>query len=466
MIGAERRYHFVGIGGAGMSGLASVLMADGASVSGSDARESNEVARLRKAGAAVVVGHDPQHVEQPLDGVIVSSAIRADNVEVAAARRREIPVLLRLNALASFLERFRSIGIAGTHGKSTTSAMTATILRKAGLDPSFLIGAQCPALGGNANLGRGEWFVAEIDESDGLFVGVRPSIAIVTNIGVDHLHTYTGLEEIERAFATYVRGAGRTVLAIDDPRVAKLARLLPRALTVGVDPSARLRAIGIRPRRFTTSFDVVLDGRRISHVSLPAPGAHNVKNALCAIGAAVLAGVEPSTACAAIESFALPQRRFELLEENGVTVIDDYAHLPDEVEATLNAIRAGWPGRRVVAVFQPHRYTRTRDLGRAFGAAFAGADVAIVTDIYPASEAPIPGVTSRIVVDAIREQCSTDVRAIPDKRGALDHLKETIEPGDFIVSFGAGDIWTVTEELAGFLIEGKFLRRTRRTQSV
>lgn len=459
MIASEKRYHFVGIGGSGMSGLASVLMADGARVSGSDLRECQEIARLRTAGATIDVGHQARHIDRPLDGVIVSSAIHGDNVEVAAARSHEIPVLMRLDALASLLGRFRSIGVAGTHGKSTTSAMLATILRNVSYDPSFLIGAQCPALGGNAHLGASDWFVAEIDESDGLFVNVRPTIAVVTNIGTDHLHTYEGLTEIEKAFRRYASGAERVVLAIDDSHVNRLADSVPHALTVGIDGAARLRGRHIRPQRFATTFDVEFDGQLVASVKLPAPGRHNVQNALCAIGAAILAGVAPADACAGLESFVLPHRRFELLEENGVTVIDDYAHLPDEVEATLDAIRAGWPGRRVVSVFQPHRYTRTRDLGFAFGAAFTGTDVAIVTDIYSACEAPIPGVSSRIIVDSIREQTSADVYHIAGKGQALEFLKARIEPGDFIVSFGAGDIWTVTEELSDFLIRGEFLER-------
>jgi len=458
--GTQKHYHFVGIGGSGMSGLAAVMMAQGASISGSDLRESGEIVRLRSAGAAIDVGHDSHHVDRPLDGVIVSSAVADDNVEVAAARKREIPIVLRLHALASVMSRFRSIGIAGTHGKSTTTAMTATIFRGTEKDPSFLIGAQCPALGGNAHLGAGDWFVAEIDESDGLFVDVHPSIAVLTNVGKDHLHTYRDLDEIERAFRRYAYGAQGAVLAVDDPRLRQLAQAIPGAMTVGFHETARLRPANVEPQRFATVFDVTLEGHHIARLCLPAPGRHNVMNALCAIGAAILAGVDPARACAALESFVLPHRRFELLEENGVTVIDDYAHLPEEVEATLQAIRGGWPGRRIVAVFQPHRYTRTRDLGSAFGAAFAEADVTIVTDIYPACEAAIPGVTSEIIVQAIRQRSEARVCAIPDKQEALEYLKAAIEPGDFIVSFGAGDIWTVTEELAEFLTRGEFLRRS------
>jgi len=461
LINSRKRYHFVGIGGAGMSGLAALLLAEGASVSGSDLRECREIATLRDAGASIVVGHHADHVDRPLDGVIVSSAIGTDNVEIREARRREIPVLLRLEALSALLQRYRSVGIAGTHGKSTTSAMAATIFDAVGNDPSYLIGAHCPALGGNARLGSGDWFIAEIDESDGLFVSVRPSIAVVTNIGKDHLQTYRSLEEICRAFLRYASQADRAVLATDDPAVARLAGVIPGAFCVGLNEGARLRAVALRPERFSMSFDLLLDGKRVTAVKLPAPGRHNVRNALCALGAAHIAGLDLAKAAGALEEFGLPHRRFELLEENGVTVIDDYAHLPEEIEATLSAIRAGWPKRRVVSVFQPHRYTRTRDLGNEFGVAFGQADVAIVTDIYPASEEPLPGVTSRVIVDSIRSVTDARVFPIADKDRVIAFLERNIEPGDFIVSFGAGDIWTVTRELATFLTKGRFLEAGR-----
>jgi UDP-N-acetylmuramate--alanine ligase len=441
-----------------MSGLASVLLADGASVSGSDVRDNREIEALRRAGAAIHLGHDRRHVDPRLDGVIVSSAIPPDNVELHAARQQQVPVLFRLHALAALLQRYRSVGIAGTHGKTTTSAMVATILRSTGRDPGFLIGAQCPALGGNACVGGGRWFVAEIDESDGLFVGVRPTVAVITNVGRDHLHTYRGLADIERAFRRYAGQAERAVITVDDENARRLAGALPQALTVGIRHRADLRAVNIRWERFTTTFDLVHCGAVVSPVVLPAPGAHNVRNALCAIGAAYLTGVKLDEACRALASFALPHRRFELLEENGVTVVDDFAHLPEEIEATLEAIRAGWPDRRIVSVFQPHRYTRTRDLGPEFGSAFSGADLAVVTHIYPAGERSLPGVTSRIIVDAIAARTNVDVYSIPDKRRVISFLENRIEPGDFVISFGAGDIWTVTEALSQFLKRGRFGR--------
>lgn len=451
----------MGIGGAGMSGLASILLAEGVDVSGSDLRGNREVSTLRDAGAAIHLGHDQRCVDSSLDQVVISSAIPSNNVEVVAARERRIPVIARLHAVADLMRRYRSIGVAGTHGKTTTSAMVATILREVGRDPSYLIGAHCPSLGGNAHLGRGEWFAAEIDESDGLFVAVTPTVAVVTNIGKDHLYTYGDLDAIKTAFSQYVAGSEHAVLSIDDANTRALALQFPDALTVGVDDDANLRAENVQFRHFCTRFDVIQDGRHVGQVKLHAPGMHNVRNALCALGAAALAGVPVSDACRALTSFALPSRRFELLDQNGVIVVDDYAHLPEEVEATLDAIRAGWPDRRIVAVFQPHRYTRTRDVGTEFGRAFQRADMVIVTDIYPASETPLSGVTSRSIVEAIQSQGDVDVFGIAEKSDALGFLKREIRTGDFVISFGAGDIWAVSAELSAFLKQRRLCPASR-----
>jgi UDP-N-acetylmuramate--alanine ligase len=334
--------------------------------------------------------------------------------------------------------------------------MTATVFRELGLDPSYLIGAHCPHLGGNAHLGRGRWFVAEVDESDGLFTAIRPTIAVLTNVGRDHLSTYHHVEAIRAAFLRYVLQADRAVLSIDDPQVKEFARLVPGALTVGFHPEAELRADGVMHDRFDSSFELWYQGERLGSYRLPAPGAHNVRNALCALGAAIVAGADPKAAASALRFVALPHRRFEVLEENGVTVVDDFAHTPEEVEATLNAIRTGWPGRRIVAVFQPHRFSRTRILGREFGKAFREADIAVVTSIYAACEVPVPGVSSSEIVEGIARKTEAAVYSIPNKDRVIAFLQEIIRPGDFIISFGAGDIWTVTEELAHFLEQGRF----------
>ena len=451
-----RRYHFVGINGSGMSGLAAFLLALGKEISGSDLKWSLEADHLSRLGASVHVGHAREHVSEDLDGLIVSSAIPSDNVEVVAARERGVPVVRRLHAVALLLEEYSSIGVVGSHGKSTTTAMTATLLRELGFSPSYLVGAHCPNLGGNAHLGEGTWFVAEVDESDGLFTEIRPTVAVLTNVGKDHLQTYRSEAAIREAFRRYVLQAGRAVLSIDDDRVREIASEVPSAITVGLCAEAQIRAVDVRHERFQTSFELVIRGESLGRRRITAPGTHNVRNALCALGAAIAAGADPASAADALDALSLPHRRFEILEENGVTVVDDFAHTPEEVEATLRAIRDGWAGRRIVAVFQPHRYTRTQSMGQDFGRAFSGADVVIVTNIYSACERPVPGVSSADIVDAVSETTESAVYSIPNKEEVVSLLKALIRPGDFIISFGAGDIWTVTEELAHFLKEGSF----------
>jgi len=446
----------VGIAGAGMSGLAAVMLAGGSRVSGSDLHENAETQYLQQAGAAIHIGHDPALVNEDVDEVIVSSAITTENVEIQTAHRLNLPVVHRLHALAGVLDGYTSIGVAGTHGKTTTTAMTATILRNTGRDPSYLVGAHCPGLGGNSHLGAGELFVSEVDESDGLFLAIRPTIAVLNNIGRDHLGTYHTLAAIKESFKQYLLQAQRSVLEIDDAGVCAVADELPSALTVGVHPDADLRAINISHYHFHTTFDLTYHGKYVTRVFLPAPGDHNVRNALCAIGAANLAGVSLADAADALVDFQLPKRRFQLLEENGVTVVDDYAHLPEEIEVTLQAIRSGWMNRRIVAVFQPHRYTRTQAIGDEFGAAFRLADTVVVTPIYPACEPPIPGVTSQRIVNSITRRTGNDALLMHNKEEVLSFLKGYIEPGDFIISFGAGDIWTVTTSLSRFLKEGSF----------
>lgn len=458
MISAGKKYHFVGIGGAGMSGLAAVMLAGGVRVSGSDLQENKEILQLRRAGAHIHMGHDPYSLDSKIDGVIISSAIGEENVEVKAARQQEVPVVRRLHALATVLRGYRSIGVAGTHGKTTTTAMAATILSEVGKDPSYLVGAHCPGLGGNSRLGQGECFVTEIDESDGLFLALHPSIGVVNNIGRDHLNTYRTLSAIKESFAQYVSQSEKAVLAIDNANVHEIAAQFPKAFTVGMSQEADLQARAITHHRFHTQFDLVYRGERVCRVFLPAPGDHNVRNALCAIGATSLAGVNLAEAAGALTGFRLPHRRFQLLEENGVTVVDDYAHLPEEIEATLKAIRDGWNGRRIVAIFQPHRYTRTSEIGNEFGNAFRKANTVVVTSIYPAMEQPIPGVSSQKIVNAIAHSAHVDLHSIRRKQEVIAFLKKYIEPGDFIISFGAGDIWTVTEELSCFLKKGHFCK--------
>lgn len=442
-----------------MSGLATVLAARGAAVSGSDLCENHETAVLRRMGAQIHRGHNANMITGDLDRVIVSSAIPADHEEVLEARRHQIPVVPRLRAVAELLEQHKSIGVAGTHGKTTTTAMVATLLTHAGRHPSFLIGADCPSLGGNARWDRGDWFVAEVDESDGLLVEVASDVAVLTNIGKDHLQTYRDIESIERVFVQYLQKSGQQVLCVDDPRVASLSKRFPASRTVGIDQEAEFSARNIVYDRWTTGFDLYRRGRVIARsVRLPAPGKHNVRNALCALVAAHLTGVPLAEATHSLREFRLPHRRFELMEENGVTVVDDYAHLPEEIEATLTAIRTGWPGRRIIAVFQPHRFSRTQLIGDEFGAAFSKADVVLVTPIYAACEQEIPGVSSSHIASAVRCQTQCAVLETCGMDDAVSHLEASIRPGDFIISFGAGDVWQITDRLARILTDDHFLQ--------
>ena len=459
MITRGSRVHFVGIAGIGMSGLASLLAAKGVHVSGSDLRTNRETDLLQAQGARIHCGHRADHVAHNLDALIVSSAIPTDHEEILAAKKYRIPVIPRLHAVAQVLQQHHSVGVAGTHGKTTTTAMISTMLKHAGQKPSYLIGADCPALGGNACLDSGEWFIAEIDESDGLLVHVQSEIAVLTNIGIDHLHTYSGLEDIEQAFSQYLGKSSKQVLCIDDSRVGLLAQAFPAAVTVGTDVAADLEARHIGYDRWITSFDLYEHDTFVNRVVLPAPGKHNVRNALCALAAAQLTGISLAEAIRGLRTFQLPHRRFEMLEENGVTVVDDYAHLPEEIEASLQAIRSGWPGRRIIAVFQPHRYSRTKALGAELGGAFAGADTVLVNPIYSACEPQIPGTTAMQVVEAIRRDTISTVRMIETKEQTVQVLEASIEPGDFIISFGAGDVWQVTERLARILESGSFLHK-------
>ena len=456
MMVGNGRYHFVGIGGSGMSALAAIMLAGGATVSGSDLRDTAEADALRKAGARVTVGHDEANISDGLDGVIVSSAVANDNIEVLSAVKRQVPVVRRLHALGRMWQAGRSLGVTGTHGKTTTSAMLATILRQAGEDPSFVIGARCPHLGGNAYLGRGDLFVAEVDESDGVLVDLSADIAVVTNIGCDHLSTYGSIDGIVQGFSGFLEQCGLAVLNVDDDRVANLSERFPKHISAGIDADADVRAANIVQQEFDTWFDLTIFGKPCGRVQLRAPGVHNVRNALCAAGGAVAAGLDARQIVEGLETFRRPRRRFQLLEQNGIIVVDDYAHLPEEVSATLDAVRGGWPTRRVVAVFQPHRYSRTAWMGDAIGSAFQRADVVVVAPIYAAGEDPIPGVTTQCVADAIRRETHAETYTMGSADEIVPFLETTIRRGDFLISFGAGDISRVTEQLSADLEEALF----------
>ncbi len=436
-----------------MSGLAKVLHARGWEVSGSDIAKSRRVKELVDLGIRVSFGHR----EENLDGaelVVFSSAIPRENVELAAAKRRGLPVLPRLEMLKQLLKEREALGVAGTNGKSTTTAMLAFLLDRAGLAPSFLIGAACPALGGNARWSQGRHLVAEIDESDGYFTELELDLAVITNIGIDHLSNYGSPEAVYRAFRSFAQRSRRLILNSDDGPSRRLRGELGRArevLTFGLERPADLMAMGVEQHGFITRFRPVFRGEELDEILLPAPGRHNVTNALAALLAGWTVGLEFARMTWALRDFTLPERRFQVLHSDQVMIIDDYAHLPEEIEANLVAIRAGWRPRRVIALFQPHRFSRIRDID--FAHSFGLVDRVIVTEIYPAGEPPIPGVDVTRLVRALRQE-GKRVDYIPDKEEIVTLLRGELRPGDFLISFGAGDLWEVSHRLASSLEKG------------
>jgi len=439
--------HIVGIGGAGMSAIATALHAMGHTVTGSDLRASGVTDRLTRAGIAVAIGHDRSNVGSA-DLVTVSSAVSDDNPEVLEARLRGIPVLARSEALAAIASLRRCIAVAGTHGKTTTASMLALLLVEAGVRPSFLIGGDVNEIGTNAVWGEGEWLVVEADESDGTFLALVPDIAVVTNVEADHLDHYGTFAAVRSAFEDFVAGARHRVVGGDDLVAAQIGRD-SGADIVGTGEDSTFRIVELELARSSLSFDL-LDpaGATLGRLEVPVPGLHNARNAAVATVAALAAGVPFAAASRALARFAGVARRFEFRgEANGVTFVDDYAHLPSEVRAALAAARNGdW--RRVVAVFQPHRYSRTADLWSEFGASFGDADLVVVTDVYGAGEAPVPGVSGQLVADAIRRSApGLPVVYVAGRSDVRTVVGGLLEPGDLCCTLGAGDLTSLPDEL-------------------
>jgi UDP-N-acetylmuramate--alanine ligase len=446
------RVHFVGIGGAGMSALALVALGEGMRVSGSDARTSPVLERLASLGAEVHTGHDAGWLPADANEIVVSSAVPADNPEVAAARVRGIPVLHRSEWLARIMAGGHGIAVAGSHGKSTTTAMVALGLLEAGLDPTVVIGADLPAIGGNARLGRGGYVVAEADESDGSFLRLHPRIAVVTNVDDDHLDHYGSREAVARAFADFVADLpedGCAVLCADDPAAAALAPSAhARVIRYGLTPGADIRAVDVMAQGFGSRFRVLVGGEDHGECALSVPGRHNVLNALAAIAVGVALGCDPRQVARSLGPFGGVGRRFEILNPGGdPLIVDDYAHHPTEIAATLTAARAICRGRLYVA-FQPHRYTRTELLLPAFGPAFQAADRVLVLPIYSAGETPRSGVDARQIVDAVQAAGGPPAEHCADFAAAAARLREWAAPGDVVMVMGAGDIRRLGEALA------------------
>ena len=443
--------HFVGIGGVGMSGIAEVLLTLGYRVTGSDARRSETVERLERLGAKVYVGHAAAQVEGA-HVVVSSSAVARDNVEVAAARQRGIPVIARAEMLAELMRLKYGIAIAGTHGKTTTTSMVAAVLGAGGFDPTVVVGGRVHGLGTNARLGQGEFLVAEADESDGSFLRLTPTIAVVTTVDAEHLDHYPDLDAIVAAFLAFVNKVpfyGSAVVCLDDLNVQRMIpRIDKRVVTYGLEAGADLMARRLSFAEMRSVFEVVHRGKPLGPVTLQAPGRHNVLNALAAAAVGLDLEMPFDKIQAALASFAGVQRRFQIRgEAQGVLVVDDYGHHPAEIRATLAAAKAGFD-RRVITVFQPHRYSRTQHLRNDFLTAFYQSDVLIVMDIYAAGEASIPGVNAKDLADGIAAHGHREVLYMDgDRTGILDYLCESTRSGDLVLTLGAGDVGQLGAEL-------------------
>ncbi len=447
--------HFIGVGGAGMSGLALVLHQRGLRVTGSELKESRYSKALERAGMPVRIGHDAANLGDP-EVVVVSSAIPERNPELAAARERGIEVWPRARMLAHLAGDRSTVAVAGTHGKTSTSSMIATMLYGMGLDPTFLIGGEIDGVGTNAAHGGGEHYVVEADESDGSFVFLEPSIAVVTNIEADHMDHYSSIEEIEDTFASFISRTlpgGRVVVCGDDPRLLSVVARTDRdVVTYGAGEGCDVRFSAVARSGVGSTFEVSFPDGAQASCRIHVPGIHMVSNACAALAAAWALGLDAKAAAAALGGFTGVRRRFDLVAEiDGVTIVDDYAHHPTEVAATLKAARdLGF--ERIWALFQPHRYSRTQAFAREFGASLEHADRAVLMDVYTAGETPIPGVSGKTVLDALLE---TRPRAraayLPHRTDVVPYLADRVSSGDLVMTMGAGDVTTVGPELAGEL---------------
>jgi UDP-N-acetylmuramate--alanine ligase len=442
--------HFIGIGGSGMSGIAEVMLNLGYKVQGSDLKPNKQTRRLEKQGATIFIGHAAQNIDNA-DAVVVSSAVDETNAEVVAAREKLMPVVQRAEMLAELM-RFRySIAVAGTHGKTTTTSLVASVLAEGGLDPTFVIGGRLKSADANARLGQGDYLVAEADESDASFVHLKPMLAVVTNIDADHMSTYDGdIGKLRSSFIEFLHNLpfyGLAVVCTDDTGVNEVLGDIGRSIvTYGTNEAADVRAVNIEFAEGLSTFDVLRSGdREALRVSLRLPGLHNVRNALAAIAVADELQVADDAVVGALEKFEGIDRRFQSHGEietaaGKVMMIDDYGHHPTEIAATLAAARSGWPERRIVLVFQPHRYSRTRDLMDDFAVVLSEADVAIVLDVYAAGEAAIAGADGRAIARAVRSRGAVEpvfVESLDDLLPVLDSL---VEDGDLVLTMGAGDI--------------------------
>jgi UDP-N-acetylmuramate--alanine ligase len=454
---ANTKVHFVGIGGMGMCGIAEVLVNMGYTVSGSDQGSSEITRHLEKIGARISQGHRADH-RGDADVVVVSSAIKGYNPEVEAARARLIPVIPRAEMLGELMRMKFGLAVAGAHGKTTTTTMIAAVLMAAGLDPTAVIGGRVNSLGlANARWGKSEYLVAEADESDGSFLRLAPTVAVVTNMDAEHLDHYGTLDNIKRAFVDFINRIpffGMAVLCADDPVVHSiLPQVSKRFVTYGMGTQqADYRARNVRFDGLVTRYVAWRRAEELGEISLSMPGAHNVLNSLAVLSVCDFLGVPFAAVAEALASFEGIQRRFTVRGEvAGITIVDDFGHHPSEVRATLAGARAGFPGRRIVALFQPHRYSRTRDQFHEFARAFDDCDKLVVSDVFPAGEAPLPGISSATLVKEIERAGHKDVSHVAKREDVATHLSDKLQRGDLVITLGAGDIQLTCNDLIEIL---------------
>jgi len=446
-----RHIHFVGAGGIGMSGIAEVLLNLGYHVSGSDLRSNDSTQRLVGLGGVMYKGHRAEQV-QGADVVVISSAVKRDNPEVVEAHRHKIPVIPRAEMLAELMRLKYGIAVAGTHGKTSTTSLLATVLSEAGLDPTVVIGGKLNSLGSNARLGQSDYLVAEADESDGSFLLLSPVLSVITNIDPEHLDHYGTVEQLEDAFVHFANKVpfyGAVAACLDHPRVQTLIpRMHKRCLTYGFSAQADYRADEVQFDGLTSRFDVHRLGQRLGHLTLQMPGRHNVLNALSVVAIADELAIDFSVVQKALAGFQGVQRRFTIRgERDGVVVVDDYGHHPAEIMTTLSGARLSYPNHRIAAVFQPHRYSRVERLWNEFSTAFNQADVVLVTDIYPAGESPIKGVEAKGLAEAIARFGHKGVEYVGSLASAVEYLASWATSQDLVITLGAGDVWKVGRDL-------------------
>ncbi len=451
MLHKKHKIHFVGIGGIGMSGIAEVLLNSGYVVTGSDLQESDATRRLRALGASVFVGHQEANLAGNPSVVVISTAVKYSNPEVLEARRRHIPVVPRAEMLAELMRMKYGVAVAGSHGKTTTTSMIAAVLSTAGLDPTMVIGGRVHMLGTNAKTGQGEFLVAEADESDGSFLLLSPTIAVVSNIDKEHMDFHQTMERLNESFLTFINKIpfyGLAVLCIDDANVHGLmSKVRKRFATYGLSAEADFSAQELKMSSSGVEFTALHQGQSLGRLRLHLPGRHSATNAMAAVAVAFELEIPFKQVTDALGAFTGIHRRFEIKgEPNGILVIDDYGHHPTEIRATIGAIRDSWK-RPLTVVFQPHRFTRTRDLFDEFLTAFEGADRLVLTEIYPAGEDPIPGATGEALYQAIKRKGHLDVQFVPDKSDIVAQLVDDLKTGDMALTLGAGDIYKIGEAL-------------------